>query len=67
MTSALRTPAVAGRFYPGRADDLLRDMDRHGVDHSMAIPFPVVEDYRCQHELSMSLAYRRSLHPIPGQ
>jgi MEMO1 family protein len=26
MTSALRTPAVAGRFYPGRADELLRDV-----------------------------------------
>jgi len=28
MTSALRTPAVAGRFYPARADELLRDV-RH--------------------------------------
>jgi len=26
MASALRTPAVAGRFYPGRADELLRDV-----------------------------------------
>jgi AmmeMemoRadiSam system protein B len=26
MTSALRTPAVAGRFYPGRADELLHDV-----------------------------------------
>jgi AmmeMemoRadiSam system protein B len=26
MTSALRIPAVAGRFYPGRADELLRDV-----------------------------------------
>ena len=26
MTSAVRTPAVAGRFYPGRADELLRDI-----------------------------------------
>jgi len=26
MTSAVRTPAVAGRFYPGRADELLRDV-----------------------------------------
>ena len=26
MTSALRTPAVAGRFYPGRADELLREI-----------------------------------------
>jgi hypothetical protein len=28
MTSALRTPAVAGRFYPASADELLRDV-RH--------------------------------------
>jgi len=33
------------------ADDLLRDMDRHGVDRSLAIPYPVVEDYRGQHDL----------------
>jgi len=26
MTAALRTPAVAGRFYPGRADELLREV-----------------------------------------
>lgn len=26
MTSAFRTPAVAGRFYPGRVDELLRDI-----------------------------------------
>jgi hypothetical protein len=29
MTSALRTPAVAGRFYPGRADELLRDVGKY--------------------------------------
>ena len=29
MTSALRTPAVAGRFYPGRADELLRDIQKY--------------------------------------
>ncbi len=28
MTSSLRTPAVAGRFYPARADELLREV-RH--------------------------------------
>jgi predicted TIM-barrel fold metal-dependent hydrolase len=33
------------------ADELLRNMDRHGVDRSLAIPFPVVEDYRSQHDL----------------
>ena len=26
MTSAIRTPAVAGRFYPGRAEELLREI-----------------------------------------
>src|SRR5450755_1964841 len=26
MTSAFRTPAVAGRFYPGHIDELLRDI-----------------------------------------
>jgi len=26
MTSAIRTPAVAGRFYPGRAEELLREV-----------------------------------------
>ncbi len=30
MNSALRTPAVAGRFYPGRTDELLRDV-RHYI------------------------------------
>lgn len=29
MTSALRTPAVAGRFYPGRAEELLRDIRKY--------------------------------------
>ena len=33
------------------AEELLRSMDRHGVDRSLAIPFPVVEDYRSQHDL----------------
>jgi MEMO1 family protein len=31
MTSALRTPAVAGRFYPGRADDLLREVRKYAA------------------------------------
>jgi MEMO1 family protein len=29
MTSAVRTPAVAGRFYPGRADELRRDIQKY--------------------------------------
>jgi predicted TIM-barrel fold metal-dependent hydrolase len=33
------------------ADDLLRNMDRHGVDRSVVIPFPVVEDHRREHDL----------------
>ena len=32
-------------------DEMLRHMDRAGVDRSMLIPFPVVDDYRAQHEL----------------
>lgn len=32
-------------------DELLRNMDRHGIDRSLAIPFPVVDDYRAQHDL----------------
>lgn len=43
------TARHSGRSYS--ADDLLRDMDRHGVDRSMMIPFPVVEDHRSQHDL----------------
>ncbi len=33
------------------ADALLRDMDAHGIDRSVVIPFPVVEDYRRQHDI----------------
>lgn len=33
------------------ADDLLRAMDRYGVDRSMVIPFPVVDDHRHAHDL----------------
>ena len=29
MTSAVRTPAVAGRFYPGRAEELLREIHEY--------------------------------------
>ncbi|MFZ3266500.1 MAG: AmmeMemoRadiSam system protein B [Terriglobales bacterium] len=29
MTSAVRTPAVAGRFYPGRAEELLHDIRKY--------------------------------------
>ncbi|HWB83668.1 MAG TPA: amidohydrolase family protein [Bryobacteraceae bacterium] len=33
------------------ADELLRNMDRQGVDRALAIPFPVVDDFRSQHDL----------------
>jgi predicted TIM-barrel fold metal-dependent hydrolase len=32
------------------ASDLLRDMDRFGVERSMVIPFPVVDDTRAAHD-----------------
>jgi predicted TIM-barrel fold metal-dependent hydrolase len=32
------------------ADELLRNMDRHGVDRSLVIPYPVVENYRSEHD-----------------
>ncbi len=37
MTSALRTPAVAGRFYPGRAKDLLRDVQNYSSASSTGL------------------------------
>jgi predicted TIM-barrel fold metal-dependent hydrolase len=39
----------SGRCYS--TDQLLRDMDRAGVDRSLAIPFPVVEDCHAAHDL----------------
>ncbi len=32
------------------ADQLLAAMDRCGIERSLAIPFPVVDDYRAQHD-----------------
>lgn len=37
-----------GRRYS--AESLLTAMDKHGVDRSVVIPFPVVEDYRATHD-----------------
>ena len=37
----------SGRAYT--ADEMLRDMDRHRIERSLAIPFPVVEDWRAEH------------------
>lgn len=43
----------AARHSPRSAtpEELLRNMDDHGIDRSLAIPFPVVDDYRAQHDL----------------
>ncbi|MBM3834610.1 MAG: hypothetical protein FJ403_15330 [Verrucomicrobia bacterium] len=38
----------SGRQYT--AAELLRDMDRFGVEHALVIPYPVVEDYRQAHD-----------------
>ena len=42
------------------ADAMLRHMDQTGVDRSMLIPFPVVEDYRATHDL---IAAAMRAHP----
>jgi len=42
------------------ADALLRDMDAHGIDRSVVIPFPVVVDYRQQHDI---IGAAVKLHP----
>lgn len=33
------------------AEQLLRSMDAHGIERSMVIPFPVVDDFRREHDL----------------
>jgi hypothetical protein len=38
----------SGRDYS--VDDLLRDMDRHGVTRALVIPHPVVQDHRAAHD-----------------
>lgn len=45
----LGTAGHSGRSATAYA--LLRSMDEHGVDRSLAIPFPVVDDYRRDHDL----------------
>jgi predicted TIM-barrel fold metal-dependent hydrolase len=42
------TARHSGRKYS--CEQLLRDMDRAGVDRSVVIPFPAVEDYRTAHD-----------------
>jgi predicted TIM-barrel fold metal-dependent hydrolase len=39
----------SGRRYS--ADDLLRDMDLFGIERSLLIPFPVIDDWRGAHDL----------------
>jgi hypothetical protein len=46
-------------------DQLLRVMDRHGVDRSLAIPFPVVHDFRAAHDL-IADAVRRHPERLAG-
>lgn len=41
--------AHSGRRYT--ADNLLREMDGFGIERSVVIPFPVVEDHRRQHDI----------------
>jgi predicted TIM-barrel fold metal-dependent hydrolase len=42
------------------ADDLLRSMDRTGIDRALLIPFPVVDDYRAAHD---GIAAAMRAHP----
>lgn len=53
----------SGRVRP--VDDVLRDMDREGVDISLVIPFPVVEDPRATHD-EIGDAVRRYPHRLRG-
>jgi len=43
------TARHSGRTYS--AEQMLRNMDAHGVERSLLIPFPVVDDYREQHDV----------------
>ena len=43
------TARHSGRSFT--AEEMLRSMDRHGIDRSLLIPFPVVDDHRAQHDL----------------
>ena len=44
------------------ADELLRAMDGFGVDRSLVIPFPVVEDHRAEHD-----EIARAVHAHPDR
>lgn len=48
---------LGNAFHSGRvmtADAMLRHMDAEGIDRSVLIPFPVVADYRAEHDLIAS-------------
>ena len=45
--TALRTPAVAGRFYPGRADELLRDVRKYTASAETRVEVPRVAAIGC--------------------
>lgn len=53
----------SGRVF--RADDLLSSMDRHGIERSTVIPFPVVADYRSAHD-EIAAAVRAHRDRITG-
>lgn len=42
------TARHSGRVFT--AEQMLRSMDAHGIDRSLLIPFPVVDDHRAQHD-----------------
>jgi AmmeMemoRadiSam system protein B len=47
MTSDLRSPAVAGRFYPGRADELLRDIRHYTSSPAETVAPPTIPAIGC--------------------
>jgi predicted TIM-barrel fold metal-dependent hydrolase len=47
------------------ADSMLRHMDAHGIDRSLLIPFPVVEDERAAHD-QIAAAVRTHPHRFRG-
>lgn len=53
----------SGRSYS--AEMLLADMDAHGVDRSLAIPFPMVRSYKQAHD-TIGTAVRNHPHRISG-
>ncbi|MBS0278463.1 MAG: amidohydrolase [Proteobacteria bacterium] len=54
----LGTARHSGRRWT--VDDMLRHMDAHGVDRSLLIPFPIVEDFRLAHdEIAAALSAAR--------